>query len=283
MFRSSYKIATIMGIPIKVHISLVLILLFLIHKLGFVTGVLLEIGLATSIVLHELGHSAVAMRKGCRVREITLLVVGGAAQMENVPSRPLDEFLMAVTGPVVSLCLGVALMFAGFKLPVPPLRSADLQGANLLHILGGINIMLALFNMLPAFPMDGGRILRAALTPKLGRLRATQAAARLGQILAILFGVYALTQRSVNLLLLLIAVFVFFLAGREARVVAREEARKQSRSTSWDRTGNLWSDPGEGSDRATISPPPYRHEPDAHVEIKEERPKRQDPSRRFFR
>jgi Zn-dependent protease len=277
MFRSSYKIATVMGIPIRLHISLILILLFFISKFGFVAGITVEIGLAVSIVLHELGHSAVAIRKGCRVREITLLVVGGAAQMEKVPTRPLDEFLMALTGPVVSLCLGISLLFVGDKLPLPPLHAQTFYRANLLEVLGATNIALALFNLLPAFPMDGGRILRAALTPRLGRKRATRAAARLGQILAILAGVYALTTFPRNLILLLVAAFVFFLADREARTVDREETRKQRRSTSWDRAGNLWSDPS-GRDEAIIGPPPYRHEPAAHVKIRKDR---ENPLRRF--
>lgn len=268
-----------MGIPIKIHVSLLLILLVLVMRFGFVTGALLELGLATSIVLHELGHSAIAIRKGCRVREITLLAIGGAAQMDRLPTRPLDEFIMAVAGPLVSFSLGVGIMFAGYKLPLPRLHPLEIfQGANFLQIMGGINIGLALFNLVPAFPMDGGRVLRAVLTPRLGRLRATLAAARLGQIMAICAAIFALASFPRNWILLLISIFVFFVAGHESRMVARDEKYRQDRSTSWDRTGNLWSDTEDGDD-VIISPPPYRRGPDAHAEIREER---EDPFRELF-
>jgi len=278
MFRGSYKIATVMGIPIRIHISLIIILVYLVAKFGFRDGLLLELGLATSIILHELGHSAVAMQKGCRVREITLLVVGGAAQMERVPRRPLDEFLMAAAGPAVSVLLGTAFLFAGFNLPLPPVRARGFYPFNILQILGVVNLGLVVFNLLPAFPMDGGRILRAMLVPRLGRLRATRLAARLGQILAILFAVYAITNLSERWVLLLIAPLVYIAAGHEARMVAMEEARKR-RGAAWQRSGNLWSEPPEGND-VIISPPPYRREPDTHTDILEDR---EDPLRPFHR
>ena len=157
MLRSSFKIATILGIPIKLHISLLLMLPMFALQYNLIPGLMLEIGLLLSIVLHELGHSVVAIAKGCRVREILLMPLGGAAMMESIPTRPLDEFLMAVAGPAVSLALGLAGVFWGSAVPFLP---HSYHGLNLFHWLGIINLGLVFFNLLPSFPMDGGRVFR---------------------------------------------------------------------------------------------------------------------------
>ncbi|MDP6491613.1 MAG: M50 family metallopeptidase, partial [Kiritimatiellia bacterium] len=191
MFGSAYRIATVWGIPIKMHMSWIIILFMIPGTLLF--RVSIALGLFVSVALHELGHSFVAIHKGCRVREITLMFMGGAAQMERIPRRPLDETLMALAGPAVSLALGFLFWFAGDLLPLPIYAIASRGGiveANVVQIIGAINWSLAGFNLLPSFPMDGGRVFRALLTPKLGRLRATFIAARLGKIMAVLFGLY---------------------------------------------------------------------------------------------
>ena len=215
---------------------------------GAITGLLLEIGLLLSIVLHELGHSAVAMRKGCRVREINLTCLGGAAVMERIPTRPLDEFLMAIAGPMVSLVIGLTAFFGGAYLPLPEFGQG---GPNIVQVIGWVNFILLGFNLLPSFPMDGGRILRAFLTPKLGRLRATAVAARLGRIMAVLFGIYGFLNS--NWFLVFIAFFVYVAAGNEYRYVQMQEAAKQG--------GFRFSDGPDGQepeDRVQVSPPPYR-------------------------
>ncbi|MCK5529313.1 MAG: M50 family metallopeptidase, partial [Kiritimatiellae bacterium] len=116
MFGSSYKVATILGIPIKLHISVLLMVFIMVHQFGLLSGVLIELGLIISIILHELGHSVIAILKGCRVREITLMLIGGVAKMERIPEKPFDEFMMALAGPAVSLVLGVAGVFFGHKM-----------------------------------------------------------------------------------------------------------------------------------------------------------------------
>lgn len=260
MFRSSYKIATIWGIPIKVHISLLLIVFFLVRDFGWIYGILLELGLATSIVLHELGHSIVAIKKGCRVRQITLVCIGGAAQMERIPTRPLDEFLMAIAGPAVSLVLGIICVYGGVYLPLPPV----LLSLNIVQVLGAINIMLMAFNLLPSFPMDGGRVFRAVLTPKLGRLRATFVAARLGKIMAVLFGIHGFFSGS--WILVFIAFFIYIAAGNEYRMVQMQEAAKQQGFGFWPPFESQWDDAGS-NDKVTISPPPYADGPDSETDI----------------
>ncbi|MFC1498196.1 site-2 protease family protein [Verrucomicrobiota bacterium] len=269
MFKQSYKIATVWGIPIKLHISLILMLLWFSSFAGWFNGIILTVGLLTSIALHELGHSIVAIKKGCRVRQITLMCIGGAAQMERIPSKPKDEFLMATAGPLVSLCLGTACISLGRLLPLPIFASFGDIPLNIVQVIGAINIVLAIFNLLPAFPMDGGRVLRAMLTPKLGRLKATFVAARLGKILSILFGIYSLSD--MNLFGVAIAFFIFIAAGKEYRVVQMEEAAKKQGFgyNPWTISGNEPSEYSEydNSDKVIVSPPPYEKGPDSETDI----------------
>ena len=253
MFNSSYKVATVLGIPIKVHISLLLVVVLLVSRFGVMTGVLLELGLIVSIVLHELGHSVVAIRKGCPVREITLLCIGGAAQMEKIPRRPLDEFLMAIAGPAVSLVLGLTGVYVGAILPLPAVRGLPL-GLNLVQFLGAINLGLVLFNLLPSFPMDGGRILRAVLTPKMGRVRATFVAARLGKIMAVFFGIKGFFTG--DWILVFIAFFVYIAAGNEYKMVSIQEAMRRQKQAWPGFTGSDWDD--DPGDQVTISPAPFK-------------------------
>lgn len=267
MFNSSFKIATVWGIPIKVHISLVVWLLFIALYSGLSGGstailfmFILGVCIFASIALHELGHSFVAIRKGCRVREITLLFIGGAAKMEEIPTRPMDEFQMAVSGPAVSLALGVTgclggryFLFHGF--PLFGLFIASL---------GKINFFLAAFNILPAFPMDGGRVFRALLTPKLGRLRATFIAARLGKTMAVLFGIYGFISQ--NWILVFIAFFIYTAAGNEYRLVQFQEAAREQGFGFWSpfqKRHNGYS----SNDKVIISPPPFEDGPDSETTI----------------
>jgi len=249
--RSSYRIGNVFGIPIRVHISLLIMVLFLVLDFGVLNGLLIELGLASSIVLHELGHSLVAIHKGCRVRGITLMVIGGAAQMERIPTRPLDEFLMAVAGPLVSLALGLLGFFGGGYLPLPEVRPYPV---NVVQFVGLINLGLTFFNLLPSFPMDGGRVLRALLTPRMGRLKATFVAARLGRIMAICFGLYAFLSRPTKWILVAIAIFVYIMAGNEYRFVEMQE-RARGFGGFDPRADDAWD--GGGNDKVTVGPPPY--------------------------
>lgn len=273
MFRSSYRIARIWGIPIKLDISLIILLLFFCYDFGPWGGLLMAVGLLVSIVLHELGHSAVAIRKGCRVREITLMFMGGAAQMDRMPARPLDEFLMAAAGPAVSLLLGLLGLWGGARLSLP-LFVLDF---NIVEWLGVVNLMLMVFNLLPAFPMDGGRIFRSVLTPKLGRVKATLIAARLGKAMAVVFGVYGFLHNAWTLVV--IAFFIFISAGHEYRFVQMEEAARRVGFGNWPPFDSERR-PVSDDDKVTISPPPYQRGPDTETEI---RPAdEQDPSRNIF-
>jgi len=260
MFNTSYRITRIWGIPIKVHISLIVLLLLMAQEFGFMYGALVALGLLVSILLHELGHSLVAIKKGCRVREITLMFMGGAAQMDQIPTKPLDETLMAIAGPLVSLVLCLTGVFAGAQLNLPLVPGYD---CNIIELIGGINLCLFSFNLLPAFPMDGGRILRAILTPKLGRLRATFHAARLGKIMAVLFGIWGLLK--FNPMLIVISVLVYILAGQEYRMVQMQEAaRTFGFGDAWNPFGTFSGsayEQEEQEDKVIINPPSYSKEP----------------------
>jgi Zn-dependent protease len=267
----SYKIATVWGIPIKLHISLLILLVLMVQDFHLMNGILVAVGLLVSIILHELGHSIVAIRKGCRVREITLMFMGGAAVMDRMPTKPLDEFLMAVAGPLVSLILGCAGIYGGAKLDIPPLLAYP--PANILQFFGYMNISLMVFNLLPSFPMDGGRVFRAMLTPKLGRLRATRVAARTGQFMAVLFGVVGVwgipgILPAHSWMLVVIAFFVFTSAGNEYRMVQMQEAARQHGFTAWP---PFFEEPPGGEsqvdDQVVISPPPYQSGPGTKTDI----------------
>ena len=255
---SSFQIAKVFGIPIRAHITLLIVLpligLDYAQAMGdrsFFWGLVTAIGLFASVVLHELGHSVVAIRKGCRPREILLLPIGGVAQMDRMPTRPVDEFQVAIAGPAVSLLLalgswGAASLLAGFGMVRPALA---------LSLLGAVNFMLVLFNLLPSFPMDGGRIFRAWLTPRVGRLMATGIAAKVGRFMAIVFGVIGLLK--LNIFLILIAFFIYQAAGSEYRMVRIQEAARNGNGPfgQWMKPDEPWTYENE---EITVSPPPFR-------------------------
>ncbi|NLB60392.1 MAG: hypothetical protein GX806_04905 [Lentisphaerae bacterium] len=225
MLLSAYQIARLWSIPIRVHFSLLLFLPLIAWQfsvlmgaglMAWLWGLAVAVGLFASVALHELGHALVALRMGFRVREILLLPIGGVAQLERLPTRPRQELAIALAGPGVSLLLSLLLWFVA-QLVYP----GKIMWLGLL--LAKINVVLAIFNLLPAFPMDGGRVFRAVLTPLAGRRRATRLAAGLGRILAIglaLLGIYP----PFNLLLVAIAFFIYASAGAEYRLVQQTEA-----------------------------------------------------------
>jgi len=281
MFGPSYKIARVWGIPIKVDMSLIILLVVVAISLiragagplGILLVLLMEVGIFMSIALHELGHSFVAIRKGCRVREITLMFIGGAAQMERIPTRPLDEFLMAIAGPAVSVGLGTLFWLGGARLPLTndlwpfPLVEHLAIRCNVIQYVGVINIGLALFNLVPAFPMDGGRVLRSILTPKFGRLKATFIAARLGRFMALAFGIVGIYP-PINPIYIAIAFFIFVSAGNEYRYVQMQEAARRQGFGSWVPFDTPSRSNGNEDDQVTISPPPYEKGPDRKTEIR---------------
>jgi Zn-dependent protease/CBS domain-containing protein len=232
--RSSFRLLRVAGIDIKVHVTFFLILVLGAFQWssygpsGAAFGVLLMMALFACVVLHELGHSLVAQRLGVEVREIVLLPIGGVAMLSRMPRRPLHELLIAVAGPLVNVAIaGALLAWLGSQSSVPVDGSAlvNLSKAapsvdTLLRWLLAANVSLVLFNLIPAFPMDGGRILRAILGMFLGFSRATRIAAGVGQVLALALGLFAIFTGQ--FLLAFIAAFVFLGAGQERAV---EEAR----------------------------------------------------------
>jgi Zn-dependent protease len=285
MFNTAFKVARVWGIPIKLHVSLIALLVYIavvvLASGGGVLGLILALCvleplILLSIALHELGHSFVAMRKGCRVREITLLFIGGVAQMEQIPQRPRDEFQMAIAGPAVSLVIGLTLFYGGGYVQAAT-RNMWLQTlGTTLHWVGQANFILTGFNLIPAFPMDGGRVLRALLSAKLGRLRATFVAARMGRIVAVIFGLVGwFGLKDVRYFppgywpLIIIAFFIFAAAGNEYRAERLKQARRrQAHGGGRDPFGATWGPPPDPDDQVVISPPPYSREPDQRTEVR---------------
>ena len=231
----SVKIATIFGIPIRVHFSFLLLLALIGtlpssqgNELAGAYGVILLVSIFFCVVLHELGHSLVAKGFGFDVESITLLPIGGVAAMKTVPSKPIQEFLISAAGPAVSF--GLAILFSIlsgmlYKSGIFKLISSNgLNEISFLSKLAIINMWLAIFNLLPAFPMDGGRILRSIIWPFTGFVRATAIAGRIGQASAIILFILGLTAK--NPWLVFIAIFIYLGAKSESESAYWQEKLK---------------------------------------------------------
>lgn len=168
------------------------------------------------VVLHEFGHIVAARHFGVKTPDVLLLPIGGVSRLEKIPEEPRQEIVIALAGPLVSFVIGTTILLAlGF--PSPAVVS-DLGAMEaIIAQLGWLNLFLGLFNLLPAFPMDGGRVLRAILASRYGYARGTQLASNAGQVFALIFGMVGLMAG--NFILVLIAVFIFLAAGAEAGVV----------------------------------------------------------------
>jgi stage IV sporulation protein FB len=224
-----YTIGRIAGTEIKVHLTFVLFLAWW-ALLGYreggpggaLTAALLLLALFACILLHEFGHILMARRFGVRTPDVILLPIGGVARLERIPDEPRQELLIALAGPAVTA--GLALFFY----VVLRLTGGDAEVSQLnplapfLTQLLVTNVWLLLFNMIPAFPMDGGRVLRALLASRLGLVRGTRVAASLGQALALIGGFYGIIVQ--NPFLILIAFFVFLGATAEAEAVETRAA-----------------------------------------------------------
>ena len=221
--RYSWKIGEFAGIGVYIHATFLLLIAWVLivyamagkNTAEVVSGVVFVLAVFVCIVLHEFGHSLTARRYGIRTRSITLLPIGGVSSLEHIPEKPSEEFKVAVMGPVVSIAISLAI-FVGLSLTGSLSNLRDLASwtnASFLQRLMVVNLMLAAFNLLPAFPMDGGRIMRSLLATRLGRLKATQIAALAGKIMALVFGAIGLFT---NPFLLVIAFFVWVGAAQEA-------------------------------------------------------------------
>lgn len=221
----SWKIGAPFGIGVYVHATFFLLLAWIVmsHVMSnktpteLASGLLLVVAVFAIVVAHELGHALAARSFGIGTRNIVLLPIGGVASLERMPEKPGQELIVAIAGPAVNVVLaaifGAAALAMG-NLPHP--LALTLVGGSILYKLFFINVSLAVFNMIPAFPMDGGRVLRAALSYGMGRERATIAAAQIGQAFAMLFGFVGL---FVNPMLMLVAVFVWMGAQQESAAV----------------------------------------------------------------
>ncbi|HEX5807789.1 MAG TPA: site-2 protease family protein [Anaerolineales bacterium] len=228
----SLKLFKVKGIDIKVHLTFVLILIWAAYRWGgntgeglqgAVFGIVATLLLFLSVTLHELGHSFQALKYGVKVRDITLMPMGGLAQMEEIPEDPNKEFRIAIAGPLVNFEIAVLLIGLGALLDARALLSLEELSASLgrvswsglLAYLTSANIMLGLFNLIPAFPMDGGRVLRALLAKKMNHAKATKIAAQVGQGFALLMGLWGLMSGSWTLAI--IAIFIWMGAGQESQ------------------------------------------------------------------
>ncbi|MBN2505416.1 MAG: site-2 protease family protein [Verrucomicrobia bacterium] len=226
----SLKIGRLFGIDVFIHFTFLLLLAFLGYVYWLNTrrleaalaGVGFFLALFGCVLLHELGHALMARKYGVRTRDITLLPIGGVARLEKMPEQPMQEFWVALAGPAVNVAIALVL-FAWLSLrnALVPLGELSVTGGSLLERLMVVNVFLVGFNLLPAFPMDGGRVLRALLATALGRRRATVIAANIGQIMAILFGIVGFLY---NPWLIFIAIFVYLGAQAEASQVEFQSA-----------------------------------------------------------
>ena len=227
--RWSYTIGRIAGTEIKVHLTFLVLLAYLAlggyrqgGSAGAVAASAMLLALFGCVLLHEFGHILMARRFGVRTPDVILLPIGGVARLERIPSEPRQELLIAIAGPLVTLAIAVVLFLVLWLGGSPP-QLGQLDGDDgLLDFLYQANVWLLAFNLIPAFPMDGGRVLRALLASRLGLLRGTRLAANLGQALATVGGLYGLMAGQP--LLALIAFFVFLGAGAEASAVETRAA-----------------------------------------------------------
>jgi Zn-dependent protease len=229
MFRS-WRVGTAFGIGIFIHPTFWLLPLMVAFQTWSnpppaTVGICMVLLVATMacVVLHELGHALTARYYGIRTRHITLYPIGGVAALERLPERPVGELLLALAGPAVNVVLALLLavfMFIGWAAGGLEMSFSSRPGFFLWSLLA-TNVVLFVFNLIPALPMDGGRVLRALLAIPLGRLRATEIAAKVAVACAL--GIGALYLVLGNPMLIFIAVFVLFVGQQELAVVRRQE------------------------------------------------------------
>ena len=221
----SLSIGKVAGTVVRIHITFLLFLAW-IFVASYSKGggaeawasVAFMVLLFACVLLHEFGHIFTARYFGVATPYVTLLPIGGVAQLERIPEQPGQEFLIAIAGPLVNVVIALLLIvFGGAEITQNAAASIDNGQISMVDRLAAVNLFLALFNLIPAFPMDGGRVLRAALATRLGYVRATEVAAAIGQFVAFALGFFGLLY---NPILIFIAIFVYLAASSEAHMVA---------------------------------------------------------------
>ena len=227
--RWSLKLVRVAGIDVRVHFTFLLFLAWIAlahYQMGgrsaMLVGVTFIVALFTCVLLHEFGHALAARAFGIRTPDITLLPIGGVARLQRMPEHPGQELIVALAGPAVNLLIAAVLIFfLGRHTDVAHLEFVEQPRAELFAKLASMNLALAFFNLIPAFPMDGGRVLRALLAMFMPYGRATQIAASAGQALAFVLGFLGLFY---NPMLIFVAFFVFLGAQQEAALAQLKDA-----------------------------------------------------------
>ncbi|MCC3244175.1 site-2 protease family protein [Methylocystis sp. WRRC1] len=229
--RWSFTIGTFKGTAVRIHVTLLLFLAWI----GFAAyqrggaeaagqSVLLISAIFACVVLHEFGHILTARQFGIVSPEVTLLPIGGVADMNKMPEKPYQELLIAVAGPMVNVAIAIVLLALSGAFNFGDAAQISDPSISMVERLAATNIFLAIFNLIPAFPMDGGRVLRAGLAMWLGQDKATRIAAQIGQGFAFLLGFLGLT--SGHPMLVFIAIFVYMAAAGEAQMTSMSEAAR---------------------------------------------------------
>src|SRR6266508_1792051 len=221
----SLNIGTIAGTAVRVHVTFLLFLGWIFAASWVVGGpqaawqsLAFLVLLFACVVAHEFGHIFTARAFGVSTPDVTLLPIGGVARLERIPEEPYEEFLVAIAGPLVNVAIAIGLiMLADARVNAADLYAVESPHTSMIDRLAAVNLFLAVFNMIPAFPMDGGRVLRALLAIRLGFARATEIAATIGQWVAFGLGFLGLFY---NPMLIFIAIFVYLAAASEARLVS---------------------------------------------------------------
>lgn len=237
LVRWSYRLGKFFGIGVRVHATFGLLLAYVAFSalsngasgLGALLHVLFVLALFVFVVMHEYGHALTARYFGIRTREITLYPVGGVAMLEGMPRKPQEQLWIALAGPAVNFAL--AALFALVVTWDGGPASAVFGYDSLWSVLFMANVMMGAFNLLPALPMDGGRVLRALLAMRMEPVRATAIAARTARVVAVLMALWAMYTG--NLVLVAIAMFVYFASGAEQRMAEYVAARTPVVEDGW--------------------------------------------------
>jgi stage IV sporulation protein FB len=227
----SFTIARIFGSEVRIHVTFFLLLLWIgvahYQQGGMpaaINGVIFILALFACVVAHEFGHALMARRYGIRTPDITLLPIGGLARLERMPEKPLQEVAVALAGPAVNIVIAaVLILILGASVDTDALQALEDPRISFVARLASVNVFLVVFNLIPAFPMDGGRVLRAVLAMRYSRVHATQIAARIGQGLAFFFGFLGLMG---NPILIFIAIFVYLAATAEAQQTGLQDVAR---------------------------------------------------------